>query len=336
MVGPRHSASGVWLVVFALLTATPDSDPLAVSRGRFGAADFEGALAILDRALPAETKPHRRALLELERARCLSALRRPAESDGAIERALSADPTVGLAEEDATRALRATFAQVKTRLAAEVTIVTEPPGLAVRLDGAVVGRAPVTQPLPVGAHALAAIDESGTDRASLELVVAPRQKQTVVLRVGEPPALVERPPPVESPPTSWSVLPFVAARAHLDPLVPGVSLEPSLGLLGRHFLAELSVVVGPSVGLGARAGGRLPFAGERFSVQLTANGIYFLGQSSAPGVGVSAGFVVRAVPVLELFAEGALWYVAAAPTFRSLYGLATLGLRLRWPAPFEG
>lgn len=325
----------MWPVVFALLTAAVEVDPLVASRARFGAADFEGALVILDRALPAETKPHQRALLELERARCLSALQRPRESEAAIERAVSADPTVSLAEEDATRALRATFAQVKTRLAADVTIVTEPPGLAVRLDGAVVGRSPVTQPLPVGAHVLAAIDENGVDRASLEVVVAPRQKQTVMLRVGESPAVVQRPPPVE-PPSEWAVLPFFAARVHLDPLVPGVSLEPSLGLLARFFLAELSVVVGRSVGLGARAGGRLPFAGDRFSVQLTVNGVYFVGQSSAPGVGASAGVVFRAVPVLDVFAEGTFWYVAAAPTFRSLYGLATLGFRLRWPAPFEG
>lgn len=321
----------MWLLAIALVCAIPDADALERSRALFAAADFEGALSTLNQALGETTSGPRRALIELERARCLSALRRVAETEAAIERALEADPTVNLEGDDSTRALRASFVQMKTRLAAEVTVLTEPPGLAVRLDGAVVGSAPVTHVLPVGRHQLTALDGAGREGASLTVLVAPRQKQTVVVRIGA----ASQAPRADGP-RPWPVVPFLSARAHLDPIAPGVSFEPSLGLLGRFFVAELSVVIGGAVGLSARAGARLPFASDRFSAHLTVDGVAFFRSQVAPGIGGSAGLAFRALGWLEVFGEGTVWYVAAAPGFRPLYGLGSLGVRVRWPADFEG
>jgi hypothetical protein len=115
----------------------------------------------------------------------------------------------------------------------------------------------------------------------------------------------------------------------------GIGIEAGAELLGRYFLVEVAAVVGDSVGLGARAGGRLPFAHGLLSAQLTLDGVAFFRPDFSPGAGASLGLAVHALSFLDVLVEGSLRFMKAAPGYRDQYGLGSLALRLRWPTALD-
>lgn len=304
-----------------LLAAAPAHD----AQAKYEAGDFEGALAILDAAV--KTAPT--GALHVARARCLNALRRNAELDAAFEAALAADPTVQVGADDSP-GFRATFDRARARLAGTVEIVSEPPGAAVRIDGAMVGRAPVSQLLPVGRYTIGILDDAGAEVEGREVVVAPKQAQKIVLK--RPVAVVVAPPPKSepAPPERWFAVPTFAARVVVDPRA-GAAVEVGLGLLARYWLVEVAGIGGGAPGIGARAGARFPFLDGWVAAQLTLDGAAFFATQTILGGGGTFSFVVRPVAFLDVSVDGSARFVQPSAGFRSEYGLVGLTLRLRWP-----
>jgi tetratricopeptide (TPR) repeat protein len=114
--------SGPWsasIVLFLALTgASPSQDSVDVVRQLYAAADYESALATLDRLATPAGAPE---VTEVERYRalCLMALGRSADADAAIERVVRSDPSYEPGEQEPPR-VRAAFAAVRARVLPEV------------------------------------------------------------------------------------------------------------------------------------------------------------------------------------------------------------------------
>ena len=308
-------------------------DPLQASQARFEAGDFEGALQVLDAAVKSDPSLPRRGEVHLARARCLAALRRNTELDPALEAALRADPTLAAGADDSP-GFRATFERMRARLAGTVVIESQPPGSAVKVDGALVGRAPVTQLLPVGRYRLSVLDDSGNESAALEIVVSAQLTQTVRLVAAAAPPKTG-PAPVATAPTitetkPWPVAPMLALRGVVDPLA-GVAFEGGLGVLGTYWVAELDAIGGGAFGLGLRAGPRIGFLNDLVGVQLTADGVLFFRGGAVAGGGGTLSLVFHPVSFFDVLLDGSLRALQSSPGFRTLYGLVGLTLRFRWP-----
>ncbi|MFT3706711.1 MAG: PEGA domain-containing protein [Archangium sp.] len=324
-------------LLLALLLA---ANPMADGARLFDAGDFAGALRTYDAGLKSAPDAVTRAQLHIGRARCLYALRRTADVDAAFEAALTEAPTAAL-DADVSPGLRATFDATRTRLAGSLTIETEPAGSAVKIDGALVGKSPTTQLLPVGRHEISVLDANGAAAVQREVIVAPRRQQTMVLQLSAaaPQVAIAQPPVVAKPaePASgggpWPIEPGVVVRAATD--FRGLAIEAGATIVGKYFLVEVDAVMGGSFGVGLRAGGRYSFLGGLLGVQLTADGVLFLQPVAAPGGGGSLGFVVHPLDFLDVILEVSARGVAAAPGFRPAYVLGGLTLRARWPTGLD-
>jgi hypothetical protein len=326
---------GGWVVVVGMALAASDAS-LAKASGLFDAGDFEGALKSVEAALSHEPSPAGRAQLQVLRGRCFAALHKPLEVDAALDAALEEDATVSLDGLDVSPTFTATLAAARTRLAGTLEVVTEPAGVGVRIDQVLVGRAPVSQRLSVGRHEVALLDGQGVVTATRAVVVTPRARQSLVLQVPAP-AVAVGPAQHSPPPTGAGAgagLPFApgaGGRAVID-FAHGASAEAGVSLAGRYWLVEVDGVIGAVGGLGLRAGGRLPFWGDRLSAHLTADAVGFFGARFAPGGGATLGLAVHPWPFFEVFAEGSFRLVAAAPGFASRYALLGAGVRFSLPA----
>jgi hypothetical protein len=109
-----------WAVVLLTLLALGTGDPQAQDglepvRELYAAADYEGALAALDR-LPTATAPHDAVARDRLRAMALIALGRATAADDVIERIVTAAPLDPLGEEDAAPRIRLAFNTVRRRV----------------------------------------------------------------------------------------------------------------------------------------------------------------------------------------------------------------------------
>lgn len=103
----------LWLVEPAI--ALPAQDPLDQVRQLYAAAQYERALAALDRL---KAEPAASSAIDVDRYRvlCLMALGRTKEADSAIEAILTVDPLYQPRASDTSPAVRAAFAAVRKRM----------------------------------------------------------------------------------------------------------------------------------------------------------------------------------------------------------------------------
>lgn len=302
--------------------------PLDEGLALFNSGNFEAALTQVEALLRLEKGSAERARFELLRARCYLALRRPLDGDDALASALIADPTLTIEGLDVSPAFVAIFERARTRLAAQLTVETEPVAAGIRIDGVLVGAAPVKQLLAVGVHRVEVIDANGSAFSVRQVVIAARQPQTLVLSSGAP-LLVQGPPPAPVQ-TPWVAVPALVARSSYD-LGSGASFELGVTLLGRYWLAELDAMFGAFGGAGLRLGGRLPIYRALLGAQLTLDGQLIFSRVVVPGIGGTLSVVVHPVSWLDVLAEGSVRFVQSEPSFRAQYGLVGLALRVRWP-----
>ncbi len=326
------------------LAATPHEQGTAL----FNSGDFEGALTAVDAGLRGQATGQTRASLHVLRARCLAALRRMNDVDSAIEAALVDDPLVTLDGLDVSPGFAATFERARVRLAGTVTVETEPPGGGVRIDGALLGSAPVSQVLPVGAHQVVILDDEGNQATSRRVVVAPRQRQTLVLPVTLKAAkgvTLLPPAPVDAGVVAvgageahddggrsgdWPVTIALSVRPQVD-LGGGFSFEAGAVALAKHWLVEVDGIAAAVGGLGLRAGGRWPLLRGLLALQLTVDGVLLFSHSTVPGFGGTFGVSVHPLPWLDLVLEGSGRWLNAESGYRKGYGLGGLAVRVRWP-----
>jgi hypothetical protein len=311
------------LVVVAMLGAAGAGDPLQDGLARFDSGDFEGALHVAQAAAAHDADPTHRAQLKLLEARCALALRRELDVESALGSALADDPTLTVEPTLVGPGFAATLERLRLTLAGSVSIAAEPSGMAVRVDGAIVGKAPLTERLAVGKHHLAALDATGQEAAAADVVVAPRQDQSVRLAVIQP-----APPPVRTAHSS-ALVPAAALHATIDAR-SGAALQAGLALLGDHWLVEADGVAGGAAGATLRAGVRTDLL-SWLGLQATADGGLFFASPVVPGGGLSAGVTFRPIDMLELVAQGSAMFFDSHPPFRPQYLLADLGIRVRWP-----
>lgn len=318
------------LITVLALSATPG--PLARAQALYDDGEFQEALAVLATQHPDE--PTAVSGLELLRARCHAALRRPRDVEVALEAALSADPTTSQSPEFGP-GFNAAINDARARLAGVIEVDTTPPGAGVRIDQVLVGRAPLSQRVLVGAHLVETLDEAGAVTVRRELLVGPRSRQVILIetsaRAGD--ATEPREPVF---PLSWPVTPTLSARFDLDLSCPSCGVggagEFGVGVLSGYWLVEVSLIAGRFPGLGARAGARLPVLDGLLAPQVTADGVMFFGPSIAAGGGLSAGLALRPLSFAEVLLEGSLRWLAVPDDTRAFYGLVSLAVRFRLPS----
>jgi hypothetical protein len=112
-----------WLdVVLALLVASLVSiplraaDSLSAARDLYAAAEYEDALAVLNRLQPGAQEPVERRTIEQYRAYCLLALGRPADADQAIAAMVTATPLYKPSGADVSPRVRSAFTDVRRRM----------------------------------------------------------------------------------------------------------------------------------------------------------------------------------------------------------------------------
>lgn len=116
-----------WLdVVLALLVASLVSiplraaDSLSAARDLYAAAEYEDALAVLNRLQPGAHEPVERRTIEQYRAYCLLALGRPADADRAIAAMVMATPLYQPSGADVSPRVRSAFTDVRRRMLPEI------------------------------------------------------------------------------------------------------------------------------------------------------------------------------------------------------------------------
>jgi hypothetical protein len=112
-----------WIdVVLALLVAALVSvpmravDSLSVARDLYAAAEYEGALELLNSLQPGAHEPEERRAIEQYRAYCLLALGRSADAEKAIAAAVTATPLYKPTGADASPSMRLAFSDVRRRM----------------------------------------------------------------------------------------------------------------------------------------------------------------------------------------------------------------------------
>jgi hypothetical protein len=112
-----------WIdVVLALLVAAVVSipmraaDSLSVARGLYAAAEYEGALELLNSLQPGAHDPDERGAIEQYRAYCLLALGRSADAQQAIAAVVTATPLYKPTGADASPSVRSAFSDVRRRM----------------------------------------------------------------------------------------------------------------------------------------------------------------------------------------------------------------------------
>lgn len=333
----RVGLVGVAGLLLSAQAALPDA--VARARALYERSDFSQAIAAADQALTREKQASARGELHLVRALCFSALRKPAETHDAIDTALGEDPL--LADDPAfAPSFVALLQQARVRLAGQLHVSSPLQGAGVRIDGVVVGPAPVSQPLPVGRHVVEVLDARGLVRAQRTLVMTVKGSQALTLEaepvIAVDAGLVEAPSAAALSPTSLPVSPFLGGRLVVDPSCPacglGLTSEASVGLIGRLWTAEAGVLFAKSLAGTLRGGPRLSFASGVVAVQLTVDGVLFFERPLVPGVGASLGATWHFLTFVELFVEASLRFHWAPMDVRAGAGLVAAGVRVRLPS----
>jgi hypothetical protein len=102
--------------VLAGVSAVRAQDSISAARDLYAAANYEEALALLDRLRAAEKRPAEARAIEQYRAFCLLALGRSADAERAIEAVVAAEPSYQPSDEEVSPRVRSAFVDVRRRM----------------------------------------------------------------------------------------------------------------------------------------------------------------------------------------------------------------------------
>src|SRR5215831_14435730 len=205
------------IVVAALIAAVVSipsraADSLADARDLYAAAEYEDALAILNKLQSGDHPPEERRAIEQYRAYCLLALGRSADAEQAIAAVVNATPLYQPSGSDVSPRVRSAFSDVRRRVLPSV-IQEKYAAAKVAFD---------RKNFPVAATAFTEVVEAMSDPDVVELVKQPPLSDLRVLAIGfrDLSATAAAPPPVavrETAPAAPVVLvtPVPAARVAL-------------------------------------------------------------------------------------------------------------------------
>lgn len=105
-------------LVIAALVSIPmrAADSLTEARDLYAAAEYENALALLNKIQPGDHEPDERRAIEQYRAYCLLALGRSADAEQAIASVVAAMPLYKPAGDDVSPRIRSAFTDVRRRM----------------------------------------------------------------------------------------------------------------------------------------------------------------------------------------------------------------------------
>lgn len=109
----------VAMIAVVMLTTTVRvgaEDSVASARDLYAAADYDEALAVLDRLRDRQHPAEESRAIELYRALCLMALGRATDADRAMEVMISQDPAYRLSDSDLSPRVRSVFVDVRRRM----------------------------------------------------------------------------------------------------------------------------------------------------------------------------------------------------------------------------
>lgn len=320
----------------ALLSASlaADGDAQATASYRaamraFATGEFERALRELSTAERSATSDTLRADIALAQGRCHAALENFAAVERDFQRALDADPEARLDPSVVHPTVVAMLDGLRVRLRGTLSVDSEPPGAEVQVDGAAVGQTPYSGPISIGRHVVTVRRAAGEPPTSREAVIRrdrPTRLTFTLSPAPTPPAVHASEPDMAA--SRWLLL--AELRADVDPTA-GVSVEVGAGGGGRHWLVSAHAFLGAAPGATLRVSGRLPSVLGPAGLYASLDGVVFFAQPTIPGVGASAGVMLRATPWLELFVEGSGRLLADSERYFSRYALACGGARLVVP-----
>jgi protein TonB len=113
----RWFDAAIALVIAALISIpTHAADSLTAARDLYAAADYEDALALLNKLQPGDHAPDERRTIEQYRAYCLLALGRSVDAEQAIAAVVTATPLYKPSGADASPRVRSAFSDVRRRM----------------------------------------------------------------------------------------------------------------------------------------------------------------------------------------------------------------------------
>src|SRR5262245_14409537 len=116
----RACAGALFLAAIIAPEVVIAEDSLSAARDLYAAAEYENALAALDRLRMGGVKADDGRAVEQYRAFCLLALGKSSEAAQAIEAVVSADPSYFPSNSDVSPRVRAAFSDVRRRLLPDV------------------------------------------------------------------------------------------------------------------------------------------------------------------------------------------------------------------------
>ena len=105
-----------FLIAAVVSIPTKAVDSISEARDLYAAAEYEGALALLNRLQPTAQEPEERRAIEQYRAYCLLALGRPADAEQAIAAVVEATPLYKPSGSEVSPRVRSAFSEVRRRM----------------------------------------------------------------------------------------------------------------------------------------------------------------------------------------------------------------------------
>jgi protein TonB len=226
----RWFDAAIAFVIAALISIpTHAADSLTAARDLYAAADYEDALALLNKLQPGDHAPDERRTIEQYRAYCLLALGRSVDAEQAIAAVVTATPLYKPSGADASPRVRSAFSDVRRRMLPSI-IQEKYAAAKVAFD---------RKNFPVAAAVFTEVVEAMSDPDVADVVKQPPLADLRVLAIGFRDLSVSAaaPPPVpvrETPPTT--------APAMLVTPVPTAAVAPL-----RVYAANDAQVVPPTV-----------------------------------------------------------------------------------------
>jgi hypothetical protein len=240
----RWFDAAIALVIAALISIpTHAADSLTAARDLYAAADYEDALALLNKLQPGDHAPDERRTIEQYRAYCLLALGRSVDAEQAIAAVVTATPLYKPSGADASPRVRSAFSDVRRRMLPSI-IQEKYAAAKVAFD---------RKNFPVAAAVFTEVVEAMSDPDVADVVKQPPLADLRVLAIGfrdlsvsaaaPPPVPVRETPPTTAPamlvtpaPTA-AVAPLRVYAANDAQVVPPTALKQAL----PPFPAQLPV-----------------------------------------------------------------------------------------------
>lgn len=207
------------LVVAALIAAvvsipTRAADPLTDARDMYAAAEYEDALAVLNKLEPGDHSAEERRAIEQYRAYCLLALGRSADAEQAIAAVVNATPLYKPSGSDVSPRIRSAFSDVRRRVLPSV-IQEKYAAAKVAFD---------RKNFPVAATAFTEVVEAMSDPDVADLVTQPPLSDLRVLAIGfrDLSVTAATPPPVPVRETAPAPAPLMKPAQAADVAPPRI------------------------------------------------------------------------------------------------------------------